>query len=204
MGIIPDRHSPIFQIGNGMPSSTRKEVKVSESKVMADVKEPEVEQDVKQEVDSVPYVRFQEVNKKMRSLEAKLDKVEKMDKQRSEDQMIAEGKKDELIAQLRTDLEDATPYKEKLEAYMATRRETLIEKLPEDKRDKFQNVQDLKTLEDIVTELSSVHIPPTVSNQSPQQFGGFSSLAEYAVKDPEGYAKEREVKSGVWNKLFAT
>lgn len=187
-----------------MPSSTRKEVKVSESEVMADVKEPEVEQDVKQEVDSVPYVRFQEVNKKMRSLEAKLDKVEKMDKQRSEDQMIAEGKKDELIAQLRTDLEDATPYKEKLEAYMVTRRETLIEKLPEDKRDKFQNVQDLKTLEDIVTELSTVHAPPTVSNQSPQQFGGFSSLAEYAVKDPEGYAKEREIKSGVWNKLFAS
>lgn len=169
--------------------------------VKADVK-PEVKPDVKPEVDSVPYARFQEVNKKMRSLESQIEKMNTSDKKRKEDLMIAEGEKDELIGRLRTERDEALPFKERLEAYEAARRETLIRTLPEDKREKFSNVQDLTTLESIVSELSTVPTPQKVSNDSPDHFGGYSSLAEFAVKDPDGYAKEREVKSGVWNKLF--
>jgi hypothetical protein len=185
-----------------MPSSTRIEVKVSEEKVVADVKEPEVKQDVKMEVDSVPYARFQEVNKKMRSLEDKLESTAKADKKRQEDLMIAEGEKDELITRLRSERDDALPYKEELETYKVARREALIGQLPEDKREKFQKVQDIETLESIVSELTQHVSPAKVSNEMPDQFGGYDSLAEFAVKDPEGYAKHRDVKSGVWNKLF--
>ena len=176
---------------------------MSDEKVVADVKEPEVQPDVKPEtVDTVPYARFQEVNKKMRSLEDQLEKNAKAEKKRQEDLLIAEGEKDELISRLRSERDEAVPFKEKLETYMAGRREALIEQLPEDKRDKFSNVQDLTTLESIVSELSISPTPPAVSNDSPDHFGGYASLSEFAIKDPKGYEAERESNQGVWNRMF--
>lgn len=131
---------------------------------------------------------------KIGKLETQLAEIQAKDEERRQKQLIAEGKKDELIAELQGKIDALNPFKEKLETYEASRRATLIEKLPESKQEKFQN-HPLDVLEDLVEEFA--HSKPKVDNSAPGSFGGFGSLVEWAQKDPTGYKKANKRNSGI-------
>ena len=77
---------------------------------------------------------------KIGKLETQLaDLTAKEDKRRQE-QLVKEGKKDELITELQNQVEQFKPFKERLETYETSRRATLIEKLPESKKEKFKTI----------------------------------------------------------------
>ncbi len=131
---------------------------------------------------------------KIGKLETQLaDLTAKEDKRRQE-QLVKEGKKDELITELQNQVEQFKPFKERLETYETSRRATLIEKLPESKKEKFQN-HPLDVLEDLVEEYSQKS--PSVDNSSPSKMGGFASLVEWAQKDPASYKKENKKTAGI-------
>mgnify|MGYP005816225123 CR=1 len=127
-------------------------------------------------------------------LTAKEDKRRAKEDKRRQDQLAKEGKKDELITELQNQVEQFKPFKERLETYETSRRATLIEKLPESKKEKFQN-HPLDVLEDLVEEYS--HKSPSVDNSSPSKMGGFASLVEWAQKDPASYKKENKKNKGI-------
>jgi hypothetical protein len=89
---------------------------------------------------------------------------------------------------------DLNPYKEKYEGIVEQRRTKLLERLPEDRRETFKN-KDLDVLEFMVSELKSK--PSDVSARNlvgtkNQEFGGYGSWQEFAIKDPEGASKAIE------------
>jgi len=131
---------------------------------------------------------------KIGKLETQLADLTAKEDKRRQDQLAKEGKKDELITELQNQVEQFKPFKERLETYETSRRATLIEKLPESKKEKFQN-HPLDVLEDLVEEYS--HKSPSVDNSSPSKMGGFASLVEWAQKDPASYKKENKKNKGI-------
>jgi len=127
----------------------------------------EVKQDVKQEApstedvksqesstdvnDAVPYARFKEVNTNYKTLKANFDKLNAKLNEIEESKLIAEGKKDDVIAGLKGNNADLSKKVETLENYVNDERSRLLETIPEEKRDLYADV-DLMVLRDIASE----------------------------------------------------
>ena len=120
--------------------------------------EKTIEPDVKKEADTqvennVPISRLNEVISERNKLREQI----KAFKQSQEDQKKAElheqEKWQELNAELVKELESYKPYKEKWDAMDTRLREDAFSRLPEDKREKFSNV-DTQTLLSIVDEFA--------------------------------------------------
>lgn len=128
---------------------------MSEEQVKQDVNQeaPSVE-DVKTQESSndvnsaVPYARFKEVNSNYKNLKSDYDKLSQRLNDIEENKLIAEGKKDDVIATLKGNNADLSKKVETLENYVNDERKRLLETIPEEKRELYADV-DLLVLRDI-------------------------------------------------------
>ena len=124
--------------------------------------------------------RLAELNKKLESQEnTKL-------KQKEEYKTLAE--------KYEAQVNELNPFKEKYEGLVEQRRSKLLDRLPEDKRETFKN-KDLDVLEFMADQLNSKPSEPSARNlvgTKNQEFGGYSSWQEFAIKDPKGATKAIE------------
>ena len=114
-----------------------------------DVKQGTVSEDVKPE--QVPYARFKEVNDNYKSLKANYEKMSSKINDIEEQKLIQEGKKDDVIANLKGSNSELNKKVESLSAYVNDERNRLLESFPEEKREMYAEV-DLVVLRDIASE----------------------------------------------------
>ena len=108
-----------------------------------------VNEDVKPE--QVPYARFKEVNDSYKSLKANYDEMASKINQIEEDKLIADGKKDDVIANLKGMNIELKNKVSALEGYVNEERDSLLASFPEEKREMYAGV-DLSVLRDIASD----------------------------------------------------
>ena len=156
------------------------------------VVETEVEAVEKNETAS-PDVGLIAESKKYRSraqsAEAERDELQK----KLDEQANATLKENEewktLAEQNEAKLNDALPYKDKYEALYSDNKEKLLSQFPEDQQEKFKD-KDPEWLESLLEAQGKNDFTETAERASVpknQEFGGYSSYAEWAAKDPKGY-----------------
>ena len=112
----------------------------------------------------------------------------KLEQQESEDLKKKEEWKT-LAEQNEAKLNDALPYKDKYEALYSVNKEKLLSQFPEDQQEKFKD-KDPEWLESLLEAQGKNDFTETAERASVpknQEFGGYSSYAEWAAKDPKGY-----------------
>ena len=109
------------------------------------------------------------------------------------EQVDEELKKNEewktLAEQNEAKLNEALPYKDKYEALYSDNKEKLLSQFPEDQQEKFKD-KDPEWLESLLEAQGKNDFTETSERASVpknQEFGGYSSYAEWAAKDPKGY-----------------
>ena len=132
--------------------------------------------------------------KRAQDAETKLANLQKQLETQQNQKLKEKEEYKTLAEKYEAQVNDLNPYKEKYEGLVEQRRTKLLERLPEDKRETFKN-KDLDVLEFMVSELKSK--PSEVSARNlvgtkNQEFGGYGSWQEFAVKDPEGASKAIE------------
>jgi len=132
---------------------------------------------------------------RIKDLEGELASLRAKDEQKRKNIMIAEGKKDELIAELELKVKTNDSAVERLEVLEATQREYWLNKLPEVKRDKFTN-HPIDVIQDLAEEYEQP-VSVKVDNQSPGTFGGYTSMAEWASSDPASYQKQNTINRNI-------
>jgi|10_taG_2_1085330.scaffolds.fasta_scaffold19138_3 adenine deaminase len=114
--------------------------------------EPGTEPDINVS-DNVPRFRLNEVIAKNKALEDKIFKLSEIAEEQKRAELEEQGKVSELNTQLKSEVKGLKQYKKMFEEQDGKIRTDALNKLPEDKRDKFK---DLKTghLLDVVDELT--------------------------------------------------
>tara|TARA_Y100001938_G_scaffold138767_1_gene204727 strand:- start:3554 stop:4126 length:573 start_codon:yes stop_codon:yes gene_type:complete len=143
--------------------------------------------------------RSQDAEAQLAKLQSKLETQENVKlKEKEEFKTLAE--------KFESQVNELSPYKQKYEAMVDAKRQSLLNKIPEDKRDTFKS-KDLDVLEFMVDNLSPKdNLQPSARGSVPknQEFGGYESKLDWVSKDPEGYekAKQKE-KGGIFGDIFA-
>ena len=149
----------------------------------------------KQPVDHVPYARFKEVNDERRELKSQLDSRNSEIKRQAEDRKLKEmeskGEYEKIMIDMTSKLEAAETKAQAFDEYQASRRESLLSKLPEEDRGTYDGLS-LDKLEVHVDKFNSKPNPANVDSSKPTKMGGYSSDLEYAIQDPEGYEKAKK------------
>ena len=99
-----------------------------------------------------------------------------------------------LAEKYEAQVNELSPFKDKYEGLVNQRKAKLLERLPEDKRETFKN-KDLDVLEFMTEQLKSKPSEPSARNlvgTKNQEFGGYGSWQEFAIKDPKGASKAIE------------
>ena len=129
--------------------------------------------------------RAQDAETKLADLQKKLET--------QQNQKLKEKEEYKTLAEkYEAQVNELNPYKDKYEGLVEQRRNVLLERLPEDKRETFKN-KDLDVLEFMVSELKTKTQEPSARNlvgTKNTEFGGYGSFAEWAEKDPIGYASQ--------------
>ena len=92
--------------------------------------------------------------KRSQDAESRLAELEKKLASAEEAKMIQEGKKDELIAKYQSENESLNANAQKWNKYEETRRNTLLESVPEEEREELARL-DLKTLEYVTGKINN-------------------------------------------------
>ena len=123
------------------------------------VKEPQVSQDEKKTEQAVPYYRFQELVKERNELKAQVQEVATAQEEQRKKTLEEQGEyKALLVEEQNKNKELETRFNEISESfnnYVNQERESLLGKIPETKREKFEKVDDLSLLRDIVSEFET-------------------------------------------------
>jgi hypothetical protein len=123
------------------------------------VKEPQVSQDEKKTEQAVPYYRFQELVKERNELKSKVDQIATAQEEQRKKTLEEQGEyKALLVEEQNKNKELETKFSEVSESfnnYVNQERESLLGKIPETKREKFEKVDDLSLLRDIVSEFET-------------------------------------------------
>lgn len=123
------------------------------------VKEPQVSQDEKKTEQAVPYYRFQELVKERNELKSKVDQIATAQEEQRKKTLEEQGEyKALLVEEQNKNKELETKFSEVSESfsnYVNQERESLLGKIPETKREKFEKVDDLSLLRDIVSEFEA-------------------------------------------------
>jgi len=164
-----------------------------------DVKQDKVAETEKQLVDQVPYSRFKELIDEKNTLKVQLDSLNKEAKQQAENRklkdMESKGEYEKIMSDMTSKLETAEKKANAFDEYQATRRESLLSKLPEDDRGIYDGLS-LDKLEAHVEKVNTKPSPASVDNSEPSSMGGYSSFAEWAALDPKGYEKANGTLAG--------
>ncbi len=110
-----------------------------------------------------------------------------------------------LAEQNEAKLNDALPYKEKYEALHSANKQKLLSRFPEEQQEKFKD-KDPEWLESLLEAQGKNDFTETSERASVpknQEFGGYNSMAEWAMKDPKGCDKHLtdSVKGYQWGKV---
>ena len=145
-----------------------------------------VNEDVKPE--QVPYARFKEVNDNYKSLKANYDKMATKVNQIEEDKLIADGKKDDVIANLKGVNTELQSKVSNLEGYVNEERSRLLEAFPEEKRAMYADV-DLSVLRDITNDRieltqKKIGVDSTRGGSSKQSPKAFHEMSVSEKNDP--------------------
>ena len=148
----------------------------------------------------IPYSRFQEVNsakKELADQNAKLTEqlntIDAENKVKREERMKKNEDYTTLIAEKDAEIDKLSGFKTQWNEYEASRRDALQSKLPENKQ-KFASSMKLVELEEFV-DIESANLNKGTGMDSsrvgakPQdsgEFGGYSSIEEFAMRDPRG------------------
>jgi len=158
----------------------------------------------KQSVKEVPYARFSELVDEKNTLKVELDSLKKEAKQQAENRKLKEmeskGEYDKIMANMTSKLEVAETKAKAFDTYQASRRESLLSKLPEDDRAIYDGLP-LEKLEVHVSKVNTKPSPASVDNSKPSSTGGYSSFAELAALDPKGYEKSNNTLAGTGVKI---
>ena len=134
--------------------------------------------------------RAQDAESRLAGLEKKLESEANAKlKQKEEYKTLAE--------KYEAQVNELSPFKDKYDSLVNQRKSKLLDRLPEDKRETFKN-KDLDVLEFMVSELKTKTQEPSARNlvgTKNTEFGGYSSFAEWAEKDPIGYSSQNTSNS---------
>ena len=172
------------------------------------VKQPSTEASQNNVSDGIPKTRFDEVNNKYKDsvtqnqeLQAQLDKIKGDQEANRQKQLEKQGEYKTLLDEANLKLEKAQVDVKAWGEYKTNKRSTLMEQLTDDSDKSIAGDLSLEKLELYVSKVNKTSSLPTntsrASNQQPVgEFGGYSSYAEWATKDPEGYQKENNSVAG--------
>jgi len=172
------------------------------------VKQPSTEASQNNVSDGIPKTRFDEVNNKYKDsvtqnqeLQAQLDKIKGDQEANRQKQLEKQGEYKTLLDEANLKLEKAQVDVKAWGEYRTNKRSTLMEQLTDDSDKSIAGDLSLEKLELYVSKVNKTSSLPTntsrASNQQPVgEFGGYSSYAEWATKDPEGYQKENNSVAG--------
>ena len=157
---------------------------------------------------NVPYDRFQEVNQakndmanQVGKLQAQIDKMNADNKLKAEAKLVEDGKLKEALDLMTKERDSFKGQAEQWNSYQTDKRESLMGKLTTDEdRSIAEGLSDLNKLETYVNKVTNVSAPSTSTARATtgkaNEMGGYSSYAEWASKDPEGYKKANQTPQG--------
>ena len=126
--------------------------------------------------------------KSKQDFQAKYESLMEAQKLENEEKMIADGKLKEVIDAQKAELKSYKAAKEELDSLKASEMKSLLEKIPEDKREQYQNL-DVPMLRNIVEDFY------TNQNSNPQPKPGASRQVE--INKP--YAQMTEEERKIWH-----
>ena len=148
----------------------------------------------------IPYSRFQEVNTQKKQLQdqnaklqEQLNTIDAENKAKREERMKKNEDYKTLLAEKEAQIEKLSGYNTQWNEYEANRRDALQSKLPENKQ-KFASTMNLTDLEEFV-DIESANLNKGTGMDSSRvgakaqdsgEFGGYSSMQEFAMRDPKG------------------
>tara|TARA_R100000664_G_scaffold30201_1_gene42574 strand:+ start:200 stop:775 length:576 start_codon:yes stop_codon:yes gene_type:complete len=157
---------------------------------------------------NVPYDRFQEVNQakndmanQVGKLQAQIDKMNADNKSKAEAKLVEDGKLKEALDLMTKERDSFKGQAEQWNSYQTDKRESLMGKLTTDEDKSIaEGLSDLNKLETYVNKVTNVSAPSTSTARATtgkaSEMGGYSSYAEWASKDPEGYKKANQTPQG--------
>ncbi len=156
-------------------------------------------ENVTQEVAQNEYIaESKKYRKRAQDAETKLANLEKQLETQQNQKLKEKEEYKTLAEKYEAQVNELNPYKDKYEGLVEQRRNVLLERLPEDKRETFKN-KDLDVLEFMVSELKTKTQEPSARNlvgTKNTEFGGYGSFAEWAEKDPIGYESQNSTSTG--------
>ena len=167
------------------------------------VKQPSTEASQNNVSDGIPKARFDEVNNKYKDmatqnqqLQAQLDKIKADQEATRQKQLEKQGEYKTLLDEANLKLEKAQADVKAWSDYRTNKRNTLMEQLTDDSDKSIADGLSLDKLELYVNKVTKVNTLPTNTSRAgntPQgEFNGYSSIQEFAMKDPQGAEKYLE------------
>ena len=172
------------------------------------VKQPSTEASQNNVSDGIPKTRFDEVNNKYKDmttqnqeLQAQLDKFKSDQAAERQKQLEEQGKWKDIAEERGKELEKTQADLKVWSEYKTNKRNTLMEQLTEDNDKSIAESLPLDKLELYVSKVNKVTSLPTNTGRAGTQvpkgdFGGYSSFAEWAEKDPKGYKEANSTPQG--------
>ena len=150
---------------------------------------------------NIPQSRFNEVNTQkneyktqVSDLQSQLDKVKADQETARNKELEKQGEYKKLLEEANAKLEKSSVVVKEYEEYKTNKRNSLMETLTEDTDKSIAESLPLDKLELYVGKVNKRNNLPTnnsraANNQPVGEFGGYSSMQEFAMKDPEGADK---------------
>ena len=168
-----------------------------------EVKQPSTEASQNNVSDGIPKSRFDEVNTQkneyktqVSDLQAQLDKIKGDQEAARQKQLEKQGEYKTLLDEANLKLEKAQTDVKAWSEYKENKRSTLMEQLTDDSDKSIADGLSLDKLELYVNKVTKVNTLPTNTSRAgntPQgEFNGYSSIQEWAMKDPQGAEKYLE------------
>jgi hypothetical protein len=163
-----------------------------------------VEQNNEKNEIMIPKSRFDEVIVQKNQFKEKLETFEREQLQSRNNKLVEDNKFKELYEGLKTQNEELLknidiykPSHDQWTVYQTKRKESLLEKIPENKRAKFKDVTDLNILEEMA-EVFTAGVATTnkrkgITGVSAGKFDGYNGPQDMAVKDPKLFKEVRHL-----------
>jgi len=155
-------------------------------------------ENVTQEVAQNEYIaESKKYRKRAQDAETRLANLEKQLETQQNQKLKEKEEYKTLAEKYEAQVNELSPFKEKYDSLVDQRRNVLLERLPEDRRETFKN-KDLDVLEFMVSELKTKASEPSARNlvgTKNTEFGGYASFAEWAEKDPIGYESQNSTNT---------
>ena len=178
-------------------NNSLKRFKMSESTPTAEAQGVNQEQGTQPDTnvqDAIPRSRLNEVIAQKRELEGKLTEMQSMIEEKQRAELEEQGKIAEVNTQLKSEIKDLKQYKKMFEEQDSKIRTDALNKLPEDKQDKFKELK-TKHLLDVGEEITG-----NVKANPPDDVG------KVKKELPEGniFGMESSKRKGIWRDYLAS